>query len=375
MDEETIETPSVTPFLGVVIKREDDVASVAEEGEELVHLNDEVDEEEVYGDYSCQKCGISFRTWNMLKIHMKRAHEAIQCFKCRICSRVYNKAEAFELHVRSDHGRDDEEADKCLETLTLYRVSRGTSLYTRIKRKYSTRKTYSIADNPEMSCSQCDYKTKNKTSLAKHVAKHVEEARFSCEMCGRKFKIRRNLTYHIRYGHRDESCICDVCGKTCANNGSLEAHRKFGHFEGKFQCKMCNRLLISQENLDTHMLRQHVQRKPPKPKPLPENFVCEACGKVFSRADKLKRHTLVHTGEKPYVCAVCKETFARKNSLTQHLLLHTGAKPYVCDICGKAFAQKPGLSGHRRSHPGLHPPLPPVFIGPILEDFLKRCEQ
>ena len=363
-------------FADVKIEKVEDT-SVADNEEELVLLNEDVDKEEVNGDYSCQKCHETFATWNEFKVHMRTIHEPIQCFKCKICWKVYNNMDAFNLHVTTDHPLDQTPVHQLLETITLYRVNRGVSLSTHYKRRYNARNFLRESEGVELlSCSQCNYKTNKKTALAVHVAKHLSNQKYPCETCGREFKVRRDLTYHVRFSHRQLTFSCDLCGKVFANNKSLHAHRRFNHFNGKFECRLCSRLLASPENLDIHMHRQHVEKKPTKKvKPKSEDAVCEICGKYLTRSDKLKVHMRVHTGERPFVCAICKETFARKNSLVQHLMLHTGAKPYVCDICGKAFAQKPGLTGHRKSHPGKHPPLPPVFIGPILDDMLRRCEQ
>ena len=51
-------------------------------------------------------------------------------------------------------------------------------------------------------------------------------------------------------------------------------------------------------------------------------YICDICGKEFSRHFHLKRHRIIHTGEKPYGCPHCSYRASRKDSLDYHVLLH-----------------------------------------------------
>ncbi|XP_066999116.2 zinc finger and SCAN domain-containing protein 31 [Anabrus simplex] len=83
--------------------------------------------------------------------------------------------------------------------------------------------------------------------------------------------------------------------------------------------------------------------------------ICSQCGKSFRTPSKLNRHTLVHSGEKPYSCKYCGKTFQQKVSLGYHISVHTEGRTrqrHSCPICGKTFRERSGLVRHEAVHCG-----------------------
>lgn len=117
------------------------------------------------------------------------------------------------------------------------------------------------------------------------------------------------------------------------------------YFEKPLACSQQNCLKMFRDNA---ALRKHLHTHGPRV------HVCAECGKAFVESSKLKRHQLVHTGEKPFHCSFegCGKRFSLDYNLRTHLRIHTGDRPFVCpfDNCFKKFAQSTNLKSHILTH-------------------------
>ncbi|MGH0144957.1 UNVERIFIED_CONTAM: hypothetical protein FKN15_009327 [Acipenser sinensis] len=89
--------------------------------------------------------------------------------------------------------------------------------------------------------------------------------------------------------------------------------------------------------------------------PSSKPHVCEHCSAAFRSSYHLRRHVLIHTGERPFRCSQCNMSFIQKYLLQRHEKIHSGEKPFCCDQCNMRFIQKYHMERHKRTHSGEKP--------------------
>ncbi|XP_035776376.1 uncharacterized protein LOC118458221 isoform X2 [Anopheles albimanus] len=262
----------------------------------------------------------------------------VVCWQCKICPfRTSSQAE-FLFHEILHSSKLDDKAKSCPAT--------GTS-----KRP--------VRPCPKLTCPLCG-KAFSKASLRCHLRQHTDERLFQCAHCPMAFTRKTSLKSHTDNIHapvppplpasdddqhhhhqyqqhhqqqqpRQPDAICTTCGKAFSNRHTMLQHSKVHHGQRsikKFACQHedCHFLASSAADARRHLLAHSDER----------NFACgeNGCEYRGKSAAQLRRHALRHedTGKK-YKCDQCDFASRIPGHLKRHLLVHSGQKPFCCPHC------------------------------------------
>ena len=198
--------------------------------------------------------------------------------------------------------------------------------------------------NVEKKCEFCDYKTKRRVHIRRHMRKHTGERPFKCEKCGDNFSCNSGLTQHTKRMHTDRlEFMCNVCGKAFKAGSDLRQH-EVRHNENRpkpFSCEICNHKFLSKKDSERH---KTVHYPPSKWFHCPE----DECSSKFKTAHHLKRHGKVHTTQaRNFECPQCGKKFVESYNVKQHIqLVHDKLRKFNCNFCSAEFYKKCDLEHH-----------------------------
>lgn len=165
---------------------------------------------------------------------------------------------------------------------------------------------------------------------------------FPCATCKKVYRLKRRYLKHLSSGECRNKC--KYCGKVCSKNTiAIHIFNRHEKYAVKFSCNICGKRFFQQ-----HMLRSHMQIHSDV-----KQFVCDLCGKAYSKYLNFVVHKKKHEREKTntrFPCPICNKLFATKGYVQYHLnVTHTEDKKYMCDLCGNTFKTIYSLKNHKRA--------------------------
>ncbi|XP_047118237.1 zinc finger protein 135-like [Schistocerca piceifrons] len=219
-----------------------------------------------------------------------------------------------------------------------------------------------VSTNVTFTCSTCFKQFLSKSALIRHVFIHLPDAPKPgdiCELCGEVFQSaeflqRHVVSFHVGKSVRNGALIgqdseIPVTNSPCED--SFEPPRKKQRCVDTtgniLICTLCDKSFLRLDLLRKHYM-VHTGEKP---------YRCEVCGKTFVQRGLLGRHQFVHSAVQPFACNSCPERFSNTQALRQHTLVHTSGSGlvYNCEMCGVPFTEHAGLRRHWMSHSGEDP--------------------
>ena len=198
--------------------------------------------------------------------------------------------------------------------------------------------TFSGDDLKQHRCTVCGMRFLLPAYLKKHTMIHSGKKPHKCSFCDKKFRTQYQHKMH-ELRHKGLLPQCPVCGGRYA---CLQSHMLI-HSDNSYKhiCSVCKKAFRTPGKLKKHMLI-HTGERP---------YTCNDCGGQFRTCTLLKSHMRVHIKERNYgPCNICGKMFSDSTSLNSHVRTHSEERPFHCETCGKAFKLKITLKAHQVGH-------------------------
>ena len=192
---------------------------------------------------------------------------------------------------------------------------------------------------------------------------HSEETSPSvveCEDCGRTFDDPSLLSSHratvhsSRPGLQPKTFPCRFCGKTFAYSVNERRHTYLVHPRGSRRDLRPQDLSYQLDSEGLVINSSQLDQKSNKSQetfPKLDQFRCNICGEFLKSKRYLVAHIQTHYGG-GYKCDYpgCQRVFKENAKLKRHKLVHTGEKAFKCEYCGLSFSLRHNLKTHEKTH-------------------------
>lgn len=204
---------------------------------------------------------------------------------------------------------------------------------------------------------------------------------YECYLCFKTVATSYNLKRHMMIHTGEKPYGCDMCDKRFREFSDLKKHRKIHSNDAHFKCMVCFKNAPAPDNPTKCTLCEHkeVTNKSimirnvdiPRMENNKRAYICEVCDRIFGSSHNLKRHVMIHTGEKPFKCNICGKCFREFSTLKKHhvthtqsttsmyknrstngqnsnryMMSHTDNSLHQCSLCGKKFIDPANLAKH-----------------------------
>uniref|UniRef100_A0A3B1JV50 C2H2-type domain-containing protein n=1 Tax=Astyanax mexicanus TaxID=7994 RepID=A0A3B1JV50_ASTMX len=311
----------------------------------------------------CSVCLKKFDFYSKLRRH-QLTHSGQRPFTCSICNKGFRQTAHLKRHLEShakprpnwvlvtnslqeqNHTEDYVAKKQTCDTTSLEKQEQ-LGLY---DSREDLQTDIGISDSSYSGIAQVSLETMEKTpkqhqcatclkcfnapsKLRRHVLIHTSERPFGCQLCSKAFRQLAHLKIHLttHFTQRKNRAKFKPL-----NVSSGKAPQSRGHqLNSSVKISACSSMPLAgetgekipfQETFVTKKSEENCIRGELLPKDSKVMHECPVCFKCFSAPSKLRRHCLIHTGQRPFQCSLCYRSFRQLSHLKAHYSVHTAPR-------------------------------------------------
>ena len=291
--------------------------------------------------YQCNICQYKTERKSDLKRHLQRVHKEKENgilnpgIQCDLKVTNTNRPNQYSSKEKLNEKTENNGINQNISNAQFYCFQCSETFPTQDFLKYHIS---SVHDEKKHQCNICDYKTKDKSNLTKHIKSvHIDfatvhdEKMHQCSICHYKTTDKSNLTKHIKSVHKEQEHIPAIqdIKQEFASNDDKKSFSKLPYPEPANANSVLPKFVSENYGFDDKY-EVNNQSKQLWSKPAVKGY--------FEGKNTIQTKT--H-------CFYCEATFKTIADLTEHCMLsHVGKKCFYCSICYSVFPQRQNLDTH-----------------------------
>ena len=165
---------------------------------------------------------------------------------------------------------------------------------------------------------------------------------YPCDLCGSSFSYQWRCKFHIQNVHAKSrnDTVCIICKRRMSTKSALKVHMARVHSkERRRNCVICSKSFHTGEEIREHMRRVHGDKK----------FECGNCRRQFIHKRNHKNHETICMANglhRAHQCSLCPKQYRSQGALQNHVTAKHSGVEFICEMCGKSFTRKYSYTRH-----------------------------